>query len=111
MVPERQRPLVDIATDIMADENQRIGISFTRFCLTSLPHKRLPDEQIWEKKGHHVTLWVEPGLTADSAEQARMALRPDDPSALRVQVPQEPKRVSDGVQTDLNVMFRNCSPR
>jgi putative ABC transport system permease protein len=39
------------------------------------------------------------------AEQARMALRPDDPSALRVQVPQEPKRVRDEVQTDLNVMF------
>ena len=55
MVPERQRPLVDIAADVMADENQRIGISYTGFCLTSLPHKRLPDEQIWEKKGHHVT--------------------------------------------------------
>jgi macrolide transport system ATP-binding/permease protein len=39
------------------------------------------------------------------AEQARAALRPDDPRALRVQVPQEPKRVRDEVQTDLNVMF------
>jgi len=39
------------------------------------------------------------------AEQARLALRPDDPAALRVQVPQEPKRVRDEVQTDLNVMF------
>ena len=39
------------------------------------------------------------------AEQARPALRPDDPRALRVQVPQEPKRVRDEVQSDLNVMF------
>jgi macrolide transport system ATP-binding/permease protein len=39
------------------------------------------------------------------AEQARVALRPDDPRSLRVQVPQEPKRVRDEVQTDLNVMF------
>jgi ABC-type antimicrobial peptide transport system permease subunit len=39
------------------------------------------------------------------AEQARAALRPDDPRSLRVQVPQEPKRVRDEVQTDLNVMF------
>jgi Plasmid encoded RepA protein len=61
MVPERQRPLVDIAAEVMADESQRIGISYTGFCLTSLPHKRLPDEQTWEKKGHRVTLWVEPG--------------------------------------------------
>jgi macrolide transport system ATP-binding/permease protein len=39
------------------------------------------------------------------AEQARAALRPDDPRALRVQVPQEPKRVREEVQTDLDVMF------
>ena len=39
------------------------------------------------------------------AEQARYALRPDDPRALKVEVPQEPKRVRDEVQTDLNVMF------
>src|ERR1700712_1232344 len=61
MVPVRQRPLVDIAAEVMADESQRIGISYTEFCLTSLPHKRLPDSQTWEKKGHRVTLWVEPG--------------------------------------------------
>jgi macrolide transport system ATP-binding/permease protein len=39
------------------------------------------------------------------AEQARVALRPDDPRTLRVQVPQEPRRVRDDVQTDLDVMF------
>jgi hypothetical protein len=61
MVPEKQRSLVDIAAEVMADESQRIGISYTGFCLTSLPHKRLPDEQTWEKKGHHVTLWLGPG--------------------------------------------------
>jgi hypothetical protein len=61
MVSEGQRSLVDIAAEVMADESQRIGISYTGFCLTSLPHKRLPDDQTWEKKGHRVTLWVEPG--------------------------------------------------
>ncbi len=39
------------------------------------------------------------------AEQVRTALRPDEPRVLRVQVPQEPKRVRDEVQTDLDVMF------
>jgi macrolide transport system ATP-binding/permease protein len=39
------------------------------------------------------------------ASQTRDALRPDDPRALRVQVPLEPKRVRDEVQTDINVMF------
>ena len=39
------------------------------------------------------------------ADQARLALRPDDPKALKVDMPPEPKRVRDEVQTDLNVMF------
>ena len=39
------------------------------------------------------------------AGQASVALRPDDPGTLKVQVPLEPKRVRDEVQTDLNVMF------
>jgi macrolide transport system ATP-binding/permease protein len=39
------------------------------------------------------------------ADQAPLALRPDDPRVLKVEVPQEPRRVRDEVQTDLDVMF------
>jgi hypothetical protein len=56
LVSEKQCPLVDIAVEVMADENHPIGISYTGFCLTSLPHTRLPDDQTWEEKGHRVTL-------------------------------------------------------
>ena len=45
LVPERQRSLIDIAAGVLGDESQSIGISYTGFCLTSLPHKRLPDDQ------------------------------------------------------------------
>ena len=61
MVSEKQRQLIDIAAEVMADESQRMGISYTGFCLTALPHKKLADDQPWEKKGHRVTLLVEPG--------------------------------------------------
>src|SRR5690348_4612330 len=61
MVEPKARLLVDIAAEVLADESQRIGISYTGFCLTSLPHKKLADDQTWEKRGHRVTLWVEPG--------------------------------------------------
>ena len=61
MVSEKQRQLVDIAAEVMADESQAIGISYAGFCLTSLPHKRLPDNETWQKKGHRVTLLIEPG--------------------------------------------------
>jgi Plasmid encoded RepA protein len=61
MVEPRHRSLVDIAAEVLADERQQIGISYTGFCLTSLPHKKLPDDQLWERKGHRVTLLIEPG--------------------------------------------------
>src|SRR4249920_2964976 len=68
MVDVRTRPLVDIAAEVLSDDAQRIGISYTGFCLTALPHKRLPDEQPWEKKGHRVTLLVEPGRLKHSGK-------------------------------------------
>ena len=61
MVDVKKRLLIDIAAEVLADDSQKIGISYTGFCLTSLPHKKLPDDQTWEKKGYRVTLWVEPG--------------------------------------------------
>ena len=39
------------------------------------------------------------------ASQTRHALRPDNPRILKIEVPKEPRRVRDEVQTDLNVMF------
>jgi hypothetical protein len=35
LVTDKLRPLVDIAAEVMADESQRIGISYTGFCLTT----------------------------------------------------------------------------
>jgi hypothetical protein len=61
MVQPEQRRLVDIAAEVLGDDAGRIGITYTGFCLTGLPHKRLPDDQPWEKRGHRVTLLVEPG--------------------------------------------------
>ena len=43
--PER-KALVDIAAEVLSDETQTVGITYTGFRLTSLPHKRLPDTQI-----------------------------------------------------------------
>ena len=39
------------------------------------------------------------------ADQARSALRPDNPRVLKVEVPLEPRRIKDEVQSDVNVMF------
>ena len=61
MVEPEQRRMVDIAAEVMSDDEGKIGITYTGFCMTGLPHKRLPDDQVWDKAGHRVRLLVEPG--------------------------------------------------
>jgi hypothetical protein len=61
MVPVGERHLVDAAAAVLAVEREEIGISYSGFALTSLPHKRIPDDQIWEKSAHRLTLTVTPG--------------------------------------------------
>lgn len=61
MVEPERKGLVDIAAQVLADDVGRIGISYSGFCLTGLPHKALPDDKVWKKSGHRVTLIVEPG--------------------------------------------------
>lgn len=72
MVEPQHKGLVDIAAEVLADDAGRIGITYTGFCLTGLPHKRLPDEQAWEKKGHRVTLLLEPGRMKAGRSIARL---------------------------------------
>lgn len=45
------------------------------------------------------------GAAALLAAQAPLALRPDNPDALQLEVPLEPQRVRDAVQSDLNILF------
>lgn len=71
MVDAQDRLLVDIASEVLSDDQQKIGISYTGFCLTSLPHKKLADEQIWERRGHKVTLIVEPGILRTSGHTVK----------------------------------------
>jgi hypothetical protein len=61
MVEPDRRALVDIAAEVLADDAGRIGITYTGFCLTGLPHRRLPENEPWQRRGHRVTLLVEPG--------------------------------------------------
>src|SRR3954452_5593655 len=61
VLPASKWHLVDIAAEVLADDSQNLGITYSGFCLTGFPHKRLPDTEMWEKRGHNVTLLVEPG--------------------------------------------------
>jgi macrolide transport system ATP-binding/permease protein len=52
-----------------------------------------------------VVIETQIGAASLIAQQTPLALRPDKPSVLRIELPPEPRRVRDAVQSDLNVMF------
>ena len=51
---------------MLEEHDPELGISYTGFCLTALPHKRLGDSQKWEQRGHNVTLVIDPGTLPNS---------------------------------------------
>lgn len=58
--PEK-RALVDIAAAVLEEERRDLGITYSGFALTALPHRRLADDEPWERRGHKVRLLIEPG--------------------------------------------------
>jgi macrolide transport system ATP-binding/permease protein len=52
-----------------------------------------------------VVIETQLGAASLIARQSPLALRPDQPSLLRIELPPEPRRVRDAVQNDLDVMF------
>lgn len=59
-ISPRDRRLIRIAQEILREESQAIGITYSGFCMTALPHKRLPDEQIWRRGSGNISLLIEP---------------------------------------------------
>ena len=61
MVEPEDKSLVRIASEVLADESEQKGYSYSGLCLTSLPHRKLPDDQAWERTVGPLTLIIEPG--------------------------------------------------
>lgn len=56
----RDRRLTRIAQEILQEESQALGITYSGFCMTALPHKRLPDDEIWQRATRNISLLIEP---------------------------------------------------
>jgi hypothetical protein len=55
-----ERYAIEAAAIMLADEENRLGITHAGFAMTSLPHKRI-EEGLWRRDGHRTTLLVESG--------------------------------------------------
>src|SRR3954471_5701428 len=60
-VEPEDRHLVRLAADILAEEDDAIGVTYSGFCQASLPHKRLASDKAWKQQSERITLMIEPG--------------------------------------------------
>lgn len=72
MVEPDAGSLVRIASEVLGDERGRSGYSYSGLCLTSLPHRKLGDDQAWERTVGPLTLIIEPGRIKIGDEPSRM---------------------------------------
>jgi Plasmid encoded RepA protein len=55
------RRVVDAAAAYMANEEGEVGFLYSGWAQSALPHKRLPDDDVWQIHTDHVSLMVQPG--------------------------------------------------
>ena len=60
LVPKSEHRLVDLAANVLESESET-GITYSGFCLTSLPHRQIGQTEVWERPSENVTLVVMPG--------------------------------------------------
>src|SRR5215475_9572241 len=53
-VDPAERHLVRIAAEILAEDDDAIGVTYSGFCQASLPHKKLPAEKEWIRRSERL---------------------------------------------------------
>lgn len=62
MIAPAQRPVLEIAIKYLTDDRDGLAYSHPGFAMTCLPHKRLEDTTVFEKRVSNMTLTIEPLL-------------------------------------------------
>jgi hypothetical protein len=60
-VTKHERALVEAAYQVMTEEADRLGFTYSGFALTCLPHKP-QSEPIWRREGHNLTMLIQSGV-------------------------------------------------
>jgi hypothetical protein len=56
-----QRAIIEAAYQVLSEDAEKMGFTYSGFALTSLPHK-LPTETVWRREGHQVTMLMQSGM-------------------------------------------------
>ena len=60
-VTKHERALVEAAYQVMSEEAEKLGFTYSGFALTCLPHKP-QSEPIWRREGHNLTMLIQSGV-------------------------------------------------
>ncbi len=63
---------VEAAAAYMADDAAGIGFLYSGWCQAALPHKKLPDEQVWQIRSEYVNMIVAPGHRSSDIGPAKV---------------------------------------
>src|ERR1700712_2107517 len=58
---KHERAVVEAAYQVMSEEADKLGFTYSGFALTSLPHKP-QTETVWRREGHNLTMLIQSGL-------------------------------------------------
>lgn len=58
---KHDRRIVEAAYQMLSDDAERMGFTYSGFALTSLPHKPYP-ELTWKREGHNLTMVIQSGV-------------------------------------------------
>ena len=61
---KRERQVVEAAYQVLSDDEERIGFSYSGFALTSLPHKPIR-ELTWKREGANLRLVIQSGIDSN----------------------------------------------
>lgn len=62
---KHERVVIEAAYQVLTDDAEKIGFTYSGFALTSLPHKPTHD-LVWKREGHNLTMLVESGRDRNS---------------------------------------------
>lgn len=65
-VTKHERVLVEAAYQVLTEETDKMGFTYSGFALTSLPHKPQTD-MVWRREGHNLTMLVQSGVDRSGA--------------------------------------------
>ena len=60
-ITKHERMVIEAAYQVLSDDAEKMGFTYSGFALTSLPHKP-QSELTWKRDGHNLTMLIQSGV-------------------------------------------------